>query len=295
VLNTAINRKKWKKRGEKMVDVTYSVDMVRMKTKVPKEYWSRFVKSKLDLEPGAIYWRKTDFKSYGHNWQIRQSHEMGGEYSYWLGYAHNSEDSTSQEASLVIEYNPNKCPIDGLLEYILGEFYASKDTEIVTLDIAMDFEVNITNLIVDKFRKNKMKIIYGGQGEDDLTYYLGQGDGRIKIYNKARELGVDGDLTRYEVTKKINKKIRDVLMPEFEFEAEIPTVGYLNTLPTDKTLEGLLWAVRNGYSMQRLTRYSRDKMREFISDNTELQFDDKKISQAIRIYFQGYKDILQFR
>lgn len=290
-----------------MVDIMYSVDMVRLKTRVPKEYIDRFVKRKLDTNPGIKYWSNFGIKQYRHNWQIRENHPLNekyttpheklysaGEYSYWLGYDHNSE-TDKINADLVIEFNPNKCPVDGLLEYVLMEFYASVETTVVSVDIAMDFEVNISNLLVDKFRKKKMKIIYGGQGEDDLTYYIGEGDGRIKIYNKARELGIEGDLTRYEVTKKISKKIKELVRPDYGFEANIIPIGYLTSLPTDKTLSGLLWAVKNGYQMDRLTRHQRDKIREYIMNNTELKIDDKKISQVIQTYFRGYKQILQIR
>lgn len=275
-----------------MIDVMYSVDMVRLKTRVPKDYMKRYVERNLDINPGVIYWEKTAFKSYRHNWQVKQQAVMGGEYSYWIGYQHNSENDV-KNANLVIEYNPNKCPIDGLLEYILNEFFANLKTEIVSLDIAMDFEINIRDLLIDKFRKQGFKMF--SNGGDDVTYYIGKGDGRTKIYNKARELGIEGDLTRYEVSKDIRQTIGSVLNPEYRFEGNILPIGYLTSTPTDKTLQGLLWAVKNGYPMDSLTRRKRESIRSYIDDNSELKFDNKKISQAIRSYFQGYKDILQFR
>lgn len=275
-----------------MIDIEYSVDMVRLRTRIPDDFMKNFVEIKLDYEPSVKYWTNYNLEQYRHNWRIEQQNPYNGVYSYWLGYHHNSSKD-KEKHDLVIEYNPNKCPIDGMLELILFKFYASKEIEVVSLDIAMDFEVNISYLLIDKFRKNKMKMITGGKGEDDITYYLGESDGRIKIYNKARELGIEGDLTRYEVSKKINEKIKDILSPTFQFKANIPPIGYLTSQPIDKTLEGLLWAVKSGYPITNLSRRHKEKVRQYIDENTELKFDDKKISQAISAYFQGYQEILK--
>lgn len=275
-----------------MIDIEYSVDMVRLRTRIPDDYMQNFVKTKLDYEPSVKYWTNYNLEQYRHNWRIEEEKVVGGNCSYWLGYHHNSSKDTEKH-DLVIEYNPNKCPIDKMLELILFKFFASKEIEVVSLDIAMDFEINITELLVDKYRKKTMKIFYGAEGEDDITYYLGTDDGRVKIYNKARELGIEGDLTRYEITKKINEKIKDIISPTFEFKAHIPPIGYLTSTPIDKTLQGLLYAVKKGYRVHMLTRRNRDNLRQYIEDYSEIQIDNKKISKAISAYFQGYQEILK--
>ena len=41
-------------------------------------------------------------------------------------------------------------------------------------------------------------------GYDNKTYYIGRSNNRIKIYNKKLESNLDYDLTRVEITSKID-------------------------------------------------------------------------------------------
>lgn len=271
------------------VDIKYSLDMVRLKIKVPSIFFNQFQALYLSVDPGVIYYQKFGFKEYRHNWNIKQISPFGREFSYWLGYRHNSNSDPSA-SNLVIEFNPTKCSLTGLLDNILSTFYKFDAVNISSVDIAMDFEVNINSLIIDKYRKQVYKLY--DEGGDNKTHYLGKGDGRIKIYNKARELGIEGDLTRYEITKKINLNISDVLLESYEVDIEVIPLGVLNDISiSDQTLSSVYYSVLNGYPIDNLSRVYKDKIRQLLMDNNPIVFDKKKISQTICQWFQGYKQI----
>ena len=286
-----------------LIEIEYSIDMVRLKTRIHNSIMNDFVVKNLDLEPNVKYWNDFKFAGYRHNWWIEQDplrkefedengdmklSTIGQPYSYWVGYHHNSEKPTDVH-NLVIEFNPNKCLPHGLLDLILSTFFNTLSTEIVSVDVAMDFPININRLIIDKYRKRTYKLF--DNGGDDKTHYLGKGDGRIKIYNKAKESGLDGDLTRYEISKEIRLPIASVIDEGYEFEGELVPVSWLEGKSIeveDKTLSALIWAVVEGYPVSELSRVYKDKIRKLMREYTELEFDKKKISQTIRTWFKGY-------
>lgn len=280
--------------------------MVRLKTRVHNSIFRDFVVKNFDLNPAVTYWNSFKCSGYRHNWRIEQSpltfdylddngnsrlSYIGQGCSYWLGFHHNSEKPTEVH-KLVIEFNPNKCLLHGLLDLILDTFFNTLSVEVVSVDVAMDIPVNINRLIIDKYRKQTYKLF--DNGGDDKTHYLGKGDGRIKIYNKAREMGIEGDLTRYEISKYIRLPIRSVINEGYEFNGELIPLGYINgegINVDDKTLYSQYWAVLNGYPISELTRRYREKVRKLINNHASIEFDIKKISHTIRQWFQGYKEI----
>ena len=280
--------------------------MVRLKTRVHNSIFRDFVVKNFDLNPAVTYWSSFKCSGYRHNWRIEQGpltfdylddngnsrlSYIGQGYSYWLGFHHNSEKPTEVH-KLVIEFNPNKCLLHGLLDLILSTFFNTLSVEVVSIDVAMDIPVNINRLIIDKYRKQIYKLF--DNGGDNKTHYLGKGDGRIKIYNKAREMGIEGDLTRYEISKDIRLPIRSVISEGYEFNGELVPLGYINGESInidDKTLYSQYWAVLNGYPISELTRRYREKVRKLINNHASIEFDIKKISHTIRQWFQGYAEI----
>lgn len=280
--------------------------MVRLKTRIHNSIMTDFIVKNLDLNPSVTYWNNFKYAGYRHNWRIEQDplrkeyeddngdlklSTFGQAYSYWIGFHHNSEKPTEVH-NLVIEYNPNKCLPHGLLDLVLLTFFNSPSVEVVSLDIAMDFPININRLIIDKYRKHTYKLF--DNGGDDKTHYLGKGDGRIKIYNKANELGIDGDLTRYEITKDIRLPISLIIDDRYEFKGELMPLGYIEgeSMNMDnKTLYSQYWAVVNGYPIDELSRRYRERVRNLILSHASIDFDRKKISQTIRTWFKGYSSI----
>lgn len=280
--------------------------MVRLKTRVHNSIFRDFVVKNFDFNPAVTYWTNFKYLGYRHNWRIEQGpvtceylddggnsrvSYIGQDYSYWVGFHHNSEKPTD-EYNLVIEFNPNKCLLHGLLDLILSAFFNSHSVEVVSIDVAMDMPVNINRLIIDKYRKQIYKLF--DNGGDDKTHYLGKGDGRIKIYNKARELGIDGDLTRYEISKDIRLPIGLVIDDRYKFEGELVPLGYIEGESMnidDRTLYSQYWAVLNGFPISELSRRYREKVRKLINNHTSIEFDREKISHTIRQWFQGYAEI----
>lgn len=289
-----------------LIEIEYSIDMVRLKTRVHNSIFRDFIVKNLNLNPAVTYWTSFKYSGYRHNWRIEQGpltfdyldssgnskvSYIGEYYSYWLGFHHNSEKPTEVH-NLVIEFNPNKCLLHGLLDLILRTFFNTFSIEVVSIDVAMDIPININKLIIDKYKKHTYKLF--DNGGDDKTHYLGKGDGRIKIYNKAKELGIDGNLTRYEISKDIRLPIGSVISEGYEFEGELVPVSCLEGKDIefeDKTLSALFWAVVEGYPVSELSRVYRDKIRKLIREYTELEFDKKKISQTIRTWFKGYSSV----
>lgn len=287
------------------MEIKYSIDMVRLKIKIDNDSMNHFSKLYLDYDPSVVYYNDFKVNKYRHNWNIEQNpptfelegsdskkiDTYGDGFSYWLGY-HQNNEKISEKHYLVIEYNPNKCIVIGLLEKILRQFFDFDDVIVSSLDIAMDFDININNLIVDKYRKKVYKLF--DNGGDDKTHYLGQGDGRIKIYNKARESGLDVELTRYELTKKINLKIKDLIKSTYVFDYQVPPLSIVNydVDIKDSALYTQYWAVINGFPIDRLSRVYKDKIRKILKESSEIKFDNEMVSSTIRQYFQGYRDLI---
>lgn len=268
------------------MDLKYSVDMVRFKIKLPFSEFEYFQKTYLEYNPHVDYWENTSYKNYRHNWRIKQQNN-----GYWLGYQHNMEvKSEKGKYSLVLEYNPNKCDYDEFLNNILTRFYKGDWVELVSVDVAIDIPININDLIIDKYKKKKCKIF--DNGGDDKTYYLGEGDNRIKIYNKARELGIAGDLTRYEVSAKVSTIFHNIA--KYDYDAVISPIGYIKNIEeVDDTLKAVLFAVNNGYEIQNLSRRMRENIRKVITDTSEIFIDKKMISSTIRRWLKGYRQRME--
>ena len=183
-------------------------------------------------------------------------------------------------------------PVAWIVGFDIRYLFNTLSVEVVSVDVAMDIPVNINRLIIDKYRKQTYKLF--DNGGDDKTHYLGKGDGRIKIYNKAREMGIEGDLTRYEISKYIRLPIRSVINEGYEFNGELIPLGYINgegINVDDKTLYSQYWAVLNGYPISELTRRYREKVRKLINNHASIEFDIKKYPIP---FGNGFRDIKKF-
>lgn len=90
------------------------------------------------------------------------------------------------------------------------------------------------------------------QGGDNKTYYMGRTNNRIKIYNKKRESSLDRELTRVEITSKIDLELKNYLM--YTYNVELPKLYLNNYLLTfddlldDKMLQCVIFAVQKRLS-----------------------------------------------
>ena len=277
--------------SENSNNVTYSVDMLRLKTYISyskfteiefrfQTVWSEYVE--LKYTSGRIL-------KFAYNYKIEIEEGKG----FYFGFLHNTEKRSAEERStynFTIEFNPNKVGLNPILLYLLD---ISDEWYIKSLDMACDLKVNILDIIYDKGRKRKVKT--DSNGFDDKTYYLGKGDKRVKIYNKKIEsnLDIQGDLTRVEISREYDDfPIKNMVL--YKFDDVFPELflnQYLYSFADykNKTLLAILYAVQNGFPINDLTRDYKNKIKNLLEGGNKIKFDKKAatkaVNQVIFIYF----------
>ncbi len=269
--------------SENSNNVTYSVDMLRLKTYISyskfteiefrfQTVWSEYVE--LKYTSGRIL-------NFAYNYKIEIEEGKG----FYFGFLHNTEKRSTEERStynFTIEFNPNKVGLNPILLYLLD---ISDEWYIKSLDMACDLKVNILDIIYDKGRKRKVKIF--SNGFDDKTYYLGEGDKRVKIYNKKIEskLDIPGDLTRVEISREYDDfPIKNMVLYKFDdIFPELFLNNYLYTFSDykNKTLLTCLYAVQAGYELNNLSRDYRSKVKNLFEGGNKIKFDKKAATNAV--------------
>lgn len=259
-------------------NITYSVDMLRLKTYLSytkfselefrfKTIWSSFVKK---------FYTSSGISSFFYNYNI----EVGEGQSFYFGFLHNTEkrsNSDNSEYNFTIEFNPNKLKDNKILLYLLN---ISCDWFIKSCDLAFDLPVNILNIIYDKGRKRNVHIF--SNGYDNKTICIGSrgSDLYLKIYNKKIEsnLNIIGDLTRIELTKTFEDfpvfNLKELNISDNDFPI-IYLNEYLYSIDTykDKTMFAILYAVQNGFDLSMLSRRYREKINDLLSAGCKINFD----------------------
>ena len=266
------------------MDIKYSVDMVRLLVKLrPGEFQTIF-----DYQarmPDISYYMSNRAKDYHYNIVVKKE-----KYSYWMGYKHNS---SCDNCDFVLEYNPNKVRNDILIDYVLNNYF-NKVTcydiryspRVCSVDIAVDIPVNILNCLLFKQTKGRYLFYSGSTGRaDDFTIYIGKGPGRVKLYNKALESGLNYDLTRYEVSLKLNKPLQSIRTVKVDVETK-PVLKIINMqigkdAETRAILNGFL---QEPYLINQLSQYKRKKYREMIDNCVDFKLDNKEIERVIIEY-----------
>ena len=282
-------------------NITYSIDMLRLKTYISFETYSKiefFIEAyfKDKIKKFWISDKKACFH-YNYNIEIEEGK------SFYFGFHHNSESLNNSEYSkfennhfvdlynFTIEFNPNKLKKDNLLMYLLslsGEWY------IKNYDLALDLKVNILDLIYDISGKAVEKVF--SSGYDDKTVYLGSGVNRIKIYNKKKEskLNILGDITRIEISREMNDyDIRRLsTLYDCGFFPDIYLNQYVYSLSDyenkNKTLMAILFAVQNGYPIRNLTRDYRNKLKDLLEAGYKIFFSKQISTQVLRQTILSY-------
>lgn len=267
----------------------YSIDMVRIKTRV-MDYELYPLQQKLKNDYRVEYWQLNNYKSYQHNFRIQETED----FAFYLGLEHNTKRNIIKK-DMVIEYNPNKFQIstDSILYYILFRYYR-EEFYVVSVDVAVDVEVPINDLYFDRNYKRSYKYFKTDTGE---TYYIGEGDGRVKIYDKKKEQmskgkKVDREVwTRIEYSIRLDEKIENILKHGYYKQISMIDI-YRKTNKyncQDKTLKALIYAVNNGYDIKELSRVYREKIKKIIIDE-KLDIKEEDINKCIKDYFHNYNE-----
>lgn len=293
------------------LNMTYSVDMLRLSTRITYNQFSELEFRFKTLYPYSVkkYYESTVLRDFKYNYiftdkELRQPgddfFEQREEHTFWLGFLHNTEISSSENAkfNLTIEFNPNKLKDFSLILCVLGSFGGWK---LKSYDLAIDVPINILDICLpDKKRKKDLRIF--SNGFDDLTYYIGRSNGRVKIYNKKKEshLDISGELTRIETT--IEHDGYDIEKIQFyhldkEF-IELFTNEYLYTFKDydDKTLFAVLYALQCGFDPNMLTRAYKQKVKQLLEGGHKLIFKkscaETVLKQVIVYYFVNNKHMI---
>lgn len=271
-------------------NMIYSIDMLRLKSYITystfseiefrfETVWKEYVKKKYTT--GRM-------KEFFYNYVI----EIEEGISFWFGFLHNTErrsQSDKAEYNFTIEFNPNKLKDNPIILFLLdisGEWF------IKSYDLAIDIKVSILDLIVDKGMKRTIETI--SKGYDDITYRIGKGDLKLKIYNKKKEANLDilGDLTRIEISRILEDyPINRIQL--YKFGDNFPEI-YLNQYVMslsdykDKTLLGLLYAVQRNYPLGNLTRYQREKIKNMFEGGYKIKFYQKYANTALQQIIYTY-------
>lgn len=273
------------------MDIKYSVDMVRLLVKLrPGEFQTIFdYQAKM---PDISYYMSNRVKDYHYNIVVKKE-----KYSYWMGYKHNSSQDNND---FVLEYNPNKVHDDMLVDYILNNYF-NKVTcydirylpKVCSVDIAVDIPINILNCLVFKQTKGRYLFYSGSTGRaDDFTIYVGKGPGRVKIYNKALESGLNYDLTRYEVSLKLDKPLQQIRNVKVNVELK----PILKIIDMKIGMDPEIRATINGflqepYLVNQLSQYKRKKYREMIDNCVDFKLDSREIERKIIEYIDNNMDM----
>jgi len=123
------------------------------------------------------------------------------------------------------------------------------------------------------------------EGGENRTYYIGRSNNRIKIYNKKLESDLNYDLTRLEITSKVDYDIK--MIDFFNYNITLPDLYLNNYLYTfkdyeDKTLLAILYAVQSGFNINDLSRRYKDKVKYLLEGNYKINIDNKYCTEVIK-------------
>ena len=160
----------------------------------------------------------------------------------------------------------------------------SSNWTIKSLDIAMDLKINIMYLCcLDKELKKDFRMFT--KVLDNRTYYIGRTNNRIKIYNKKIESNLNYDLTRVELTSKINLDINNI--STYVYNVKLPDLYLNNYLYTfsdykDKTLLAILYAIQSGYNINDLPRIQKQKVKKLLEGNYKINLSNECCTNVIK-------------
>lgn len=144
----------------------------------------------------ARQWFSTKVGTYKHNYII----EIDKGVSYYIGIQRWDDAPNEYRVNLKLEFNPAK--VSGYSEFLAvynDLLMMAYHVDFGRYDIAIDIPIPRDRVQLRKDQRRYLDYCYSASNR---TEYLGQRSdhGHVKVYNKALEQGVEGDLTRVEIT-----------------------------------------------------------------------------------------------
>ena len=269
-------------------NIIYTIDMLRLKTDLTAEkfYYIEYMLKTCYGDTIKKFYNSFNIGDFKYNYVI----EVGEDSSYWFGFMHNAQNckkgalsNSNTTHNFTIEFNPNKVKKEGFLKFLL-DFIPLNSWVIKSCDFAMDLKINILDLCgFDKKRYKDLRTF--DCGYDNKTYYMGRTDNRIKIYNKALESNLSNNLTRIEVSKKLDLKLLDI--NRFELKINLPEIytnDYIFSFSDyqDSTFLAILYAVQGGFPVNNLSRRYKEKLKSTLSGRYKIDFNSKMCLNSLR-------------
>lgn len=274
-------------------NMIYSIDMFRLKTDITYNDFREleFLINSFYKDKVKKFWTSDRVQCFHYNYVLNFNDN-----SFWIGFLHNSEELCASHEDIkynfTIEFNPNKLRGNFLIDKILTKF---GNWYIKSYDLAIDIPINILDIVYDI--QSKRKVHTFSYGKDNITYEIGSGQGRVKIYNKKIEsdLNIVGHLTRVEVSVDCEDfPISNI--QRYNFDVGLFPLLYLNQylfsfsdLTTgDKTALAILYAVQHGYPIKDLSRRYKEKISQLLTGGSAIKFDRKTATICLQQVVYGY-------
>lgn len=269
-------------------DLTLSIDGVildlLMSDPVAREQLMRLLDDlPIKYTADVVHWTGTRPGTFREQFSIK----LPGNCSFWLGVGLNG--TKTDWARIRLDFNPNKVASNAVFKVVLDfllEHTRAVKRWISRFDLAIDIPVERQNCFLIKDRRLYIERRHG----TEFTQYLGAKSstvGRVKLYNKQAESGLDFPLTRLELTLDPAKEFCEINMPTvFVLDESQPNFEQVRVTDTERFI---LNALLHGFgSVNDLGRKTRAKveglLKEYVKTIELLPEDYDSILSQLQYY-----------
>lgn len=210
----------------------------------------------------VVHWNGTKPGTFREQFSIRMSNDT----SFWMGVGLNGKAAQGNRCRM--EFNPNKVAGSPVFWTALDLFRENtRDVlrHINRFDLAIDLPVDRQRCFLVKDARMYIERRHG----KEFTQYLGAKSscvGRVKLYNKQLEAGLDYPLTRLELTLNPHEPYEDVRFPAV-YVLNTTTPSASDGVKVTETERFILGALLQGYgALNDLGRKTRTKMQMLMRD-----------------------------
>jgi hypothetical protein len=275
--------------GNLLTKELYSLDNMVIDFRMSLFYAELLMQS-LSVHTDITSWQTNKLEKFKFNYSVSCQDGKGTDInSYYIGISPNWVFKKTEVIDIRMDFNPAKVRYNkNFVNFFNYIKLNSKSYQVKRFDLAIDVPVRRDKcyLLKDKREYSEYR-----KSNEDLTQYLGRRShhGRIKLYNKAMEQGLDIPLTRLELT--IDYSLRGALKEIF------PTVYVLNDYQIDVDISGtdkvLLIACMGDMSLLKvLSRDKRKKIETLLKQQcSTLSVCSEKYNRILD-EIQAYSEIL---
>ena len=250
---------------------------------------------KVEVDPGYNMWQKFGWKDYKYNFKYEDKLQ-----SFWFAYDFAlSDKATDESRTFVVEYNPNKNNLDGMLLKLLRFINTFKCSSWLVKggDIAIDLRgISRDSVFYDKkYYKHTVEFIENGS----RTSYIGhRGWGGTKIYDKAKEQGLEGNWVRVEFTVKMGFELEYFrAYSGSSIEMTIPDINIVDYLAIDDIkLKAYYHLIACGLAeVSDFKRDIRKRLKETAISSSRLVIDNSiknDLAKCMISYLEGFVNVL---